>query len=413
MCLDVKQTECSGTWLGLDTTCATSPCTGVGACCYADGSCLEQTFANCSGRWLGSGATCTPNPCQPDCNTNGVNDLTDLATDYSSDCNGNGHPDECDIAYFQWSDDCDQDLIPDECQTMLGIPGLTGMYHDGPLFSGDDRGHIDTNIDHDWGYGAPWPQFGADTFSVRWRGYIDTHNYPTGYYTFYARTSDGVRVWVDTQLVIDQWIDQGVTEVSGSVLLRSGRWYYVVMEYYENIGEAVAELRWQPPGSFKQFIPQQRLWPTIDCAGDGIPDWCQFGISVSDVNNNFFDDWCEPGACCLPDGSCQEMMDHNCTHLAGGTWLGLDTFCDTGPCQSWCLGDANCSGGAPDFADVQYFIKALLGHQAWWTYFVDQHGGSIPSCPYELSDLDGGGVSFTDIAPFVNRLGAPCDPYQR
>ena len=44
----------------------------------------------------------------PDCNTNGIDDATDIATSTSQDCNANGIPDECET-------DSDGDGTPDDC----------------------------------------------------------------------------------------------------------------------------------------------------------------------------------------------------------------------------------------------------------------------------------------------------------
>jgi YVTN family beta-propeller protein len=78
----------------------------------------------------------------------------------------------------------------------------------------------------------------------------------------------------------------------------------------------------------------------------------------------------------------------------------------------WCLGDSDCSGGAPDFVDILYFVEALTGEAAWVDYHRT-HGQLFdpPPCPYALNDLNGGGVEFTDIQAFVNHLGQPCDPF--
>ncbi|MFQ5653296.1 MAG: FG-GAP repeat protein, partial [Planctomycetota bacterium] len=55
--------------------------------------------------------------CDPttDCNGNGVLDECDIIFGSSDDCNLNAIPDECDIA-SAFSDDCDVDGIPDECE---------------------------------------------------------------------------------------------------------------------------------------------------------------------------------------------------------------------------------------------------------------------------------------------------------
>jgi hypothetical protein len=76
---------------------------------------------------------------------------------------------------------------------------------------------------------------------------------------------------------------------------------------------------------------------------------------------------------------------------------------------SGCYGDADCSGTV-DFADIDYFISALGGEMAWANYYLDRHDWTWPTCPYKVNDLNGGGVDFTDIEPFVQQLGQPCVP---
>jgi hypothetical protein len=93
---------------------------------------------------------------------------------------------------------------------------------------------------------------------------------------------------------------------------------------------------------------------------------------------------------------------------------GIDAFslsvfeCDE---PDWCMGDANCSGGSPDFGDIEFFVAALSGETAWADYHKT-HGQMFdpPPCSYQINDLNGGGVEFTDIQPFVQHLGGPCDP---
>ncbi len=49
-----------------------------------------------------------------DCNGNGIEDSTDIASGFSNDCNGNGRPDECDVPCY--ARDCNFNGIPDECE---------------------------------------------------------------------------------------------------------------------------------------------------------------------------------------------------------------------------------------------------------------------------------------------------------
>ena len=114
-------------------------------------------------------------------------------------------------------------------------------------------------VDFEWGNGSPAPAISADTFTARWTGQIQPNL--TQIHTFTTSTDDGVRLWIDGQLIIDQWIDQGDTRWSGSIALTAGQRYAVRMEYYENGGGAVARLLWGSATSTPVVIPRERLFP--------------------------------------------------------------------------------------------------------------------------------------------------------
>ncbi|HUW81944.1 MAG TPA: Calx-beta domain-containing protein, partial [Phycisphaerae bacterium] len=137
--------------------------------------------------------------------------------------------------------------------------GLTGAYYDNIDFTAFALSRVDATVNFNWGTGSPDPSIGVDTFSIRWVGQVQPLYSET--YTFYTNTDDGVRLWVDNQLVIDHWVDQGPTEWSGTIALLAGVKYDIEMEYYENGGGAVAELRWSSTGQAKEIIPQPQLYP--------------------------------------------------------------------------------------------------------------------------------------------------------
>ena len=64
-CGITAQADCTGTWLGLGTTCAPNPCPQPGACCFTDGSCTLVLQSACTGTWHGEWSTCSPAPCPP------------------------------------------------------------------------------------------------------------------------------------------------------------------------------------------------------------------------------------------------------------------------------------------------------------------------------------------------------------
>src|SRR5207237_6763807 len=82
--------------------------------------------------------------------------------------------------------------------------GLHGQYFNNSDFTAPVLTRTDQNINFNWGTGSPAPGIDPDTFSVRWIGKISVPT--TGRYTFYTTTDDGVRLWVNNQLLIDQLV---------------------------------------------------------------------------------------------------------------------------------------------------------------------------------------------------------------
>lgn len=132
-----------------------------------------------------------------------------------------------------------------------GIPGLTAIYYNNKNFSGFAMSRIDSQINFTWGLKAPSPSMGRDTFSVVWTGVIDVPS--SGTYTFYTKSDDGVRVWIDNNSVINNWSDHGVTENSGSRALTAGK-HAIQVQYYENKGYSQIQLFWKSSTINKQII---------------------------------------------------------------------------------------------------------------------------------------------------------------
>ncbi len=124
--------------------------------------------------------------------------------------------------------------------------GLKGEYFDNSDFTNLKFTRTDPQINFDWGTGSPSNSIGADTFSVRWSGLLLAPE--TGNYTFSTLNSDGVRLYVNGVLVIDDFTDQTTGWTDGTpIALTAGQMYDVQMDFYENTGSAVAKLKWTGP----------------------------------------------------------------------------------------------------------------------------------------------------------------------
>ncbi|HRW53678.1 MAG TPA: PQQ-dependent sugar dehydrogenase, partial [Phycisphaerae bacterium] len=101
-------------------------------------------------------------PC--DCNNNGVNDAIDLATQASADCNSNGIPDECDIA-SGFSTDCDGGPVGDVAAGQTRLMTFCAGCH---------------NTDGTGGMGFPGPNIRNRTRVFIWNKLLPPTDHPGG-----------------------------------------------------------------------------------------------------------------------------------------------------------------------------------------------------------------------------------------
>lgn len=135
--------------------------------------------------------------------------------------------------------------------------GLLGTYYDDVDFLDFVFERTDTTLNYDWGTGSPDPRIGANTFSVVWTGQVEALYSET--YTFEVGIDDGIRLWVNDQLVIDQYQDQNTTH-TGQIALQGGQRNDIRIEYYENAGGARIQLRWSSPSQAFEVVPQSQLY---------------------------------------------------------------------------------------------------------------------------------------------------------
>ncbi len=101
----------------------------------------------------------------------------------------------------------------------------------------------DANVNFDWGNSSPVPGVvNSDGFSVRWSR---TLNFTGGRYQITAAADDGIRVWINNQLLIDQWRDQTLSSFTTEATLPGGA-LPVRVEYYDRGGGAIARVSWTP-----------------------------------------------------------------------------------------------------------------------------------------------------------------------
>jgi hypothetical protein len=157
------------------------------------------------------------------------------------------------------------EILPDSRRTFVyyqvgtGLWGQYYQYSPGNITWTNPRiSRLDATVDFDWGTSYPNATMSIDYFSIRWSGKIKGLFSET--YTFYTWSDEGVKLWVNGQLVIDDWTPHAAVEDSGTFTMVAGTRYDIKMEYYEGTGAAAARLSWSSPHTSKQIIPTSLLF---------------------------------------------------------------------------------------------------------------------------------------------------------
>ncbi|MHB0858591.1 MAG: PA14 domain-containing protein [Anaerolineae bacterium] len=134
------------------------------------------------------------------------------------------------------------ELRPQDPPPTPVITDWRGEYFGNPDLAGNPvLVRNDVYIDFDWGTGSPASQVPANKFSVRWGRSIPLD---AGPYRFNALVDDGVRLYVDGQLVIDQWHESALTTHTGYIWLGAGA-HDVRVDYMESAGNARIHVWWE------------------------------------------------------------------------------------------------------------------------------------------------------------------------
>ena len=173
-------------------------------------------------------------------------------------CNNPGTPQS------SCSNNPNQDVIVEQCtsgkicqngQCVDGGNNFRGEYYNNKYLNGQPvLIRSDSSINFDWGFGSPDSSVQSNGFSVRW---TKTQFFSSGRYKFNALVDDGVRVYIDNQIVIDAWRGGGATLFSGEKDLSGGN-HEIKVEYFEDSGPALIQFSWEnivvgscKPGEYK------------------------------------------------------------------------------------------------------------------------------------------------------------------
>lgn len=128
----------------------------------------------------------------------------------------------------------------------------------------------DTLMQFNWVRNSPGKPISEDNFSVVWEGFIRPD--ATERYFFRAEADDGMRLFINNKLVIDQWNtspegtdSEAMREAKSpttqaSLLLKKDVFYPIRIEYYETIQNASLKVEWESKNSKREVLSKKNLY---------------------------------------------------------------------------------------------------------------------------------------------------------
>jgi uncharacterized protein YgiM (DUF1202 family) len=121
-------------------------------------------------------------------------------------------------------------------------------------------------LNFNWGTGVPIvngaavPGIGSDNFSAR---FTSLQNFQAATYTFSIRSDDGVRLYIDGQLVIDQFVGRLADPPLTAQRAMTVGQHTLTVEYFEGVDQAILQVSWTASGVVPPPVPAGAIAATI------------------------------------------------------------------------------------------------------------------------------------------------------
>ncbi len=124
------------------------------------------------------------------------------------------------------------------------LPGLQGEYFNNVSFSGEPVFiRNDRKLQFQWTLFSPDPEkLTYDFYAVRWTGKLKASE--TGTFKIGVDGNDGYRLYLDGQLVLNNWTKRSRQVSLADFTFEAGRSYDLLIEFYEPVGNAWFRLIW-------------------------------------------------------------------------------------------------------------------------------------------------------------------------
>lgn len=123
------------------------------------------------------------------------------------------------------------------------VVGLTATYFDNIKLNGKPKvARVDKKIQFGWTLFSPHKDLPYDWFSARWTGKLRAPK--PGVFNIGIEGNDGYRLYLDGELIIDNWQKQSYNTIVKPFAFRMGQTYDIKLEYFESAGNAKFKMIW-------------------------------------------------------------------------------------------------------------------------------------------------------------------------
>lgn len=170
--------------------------------------------------------------------------------------------------------------IPAEAfQTPDGKSGIVVEYFEGSNFQKSVSKGIDGKVDYTWpGPPLAEPPAGlknCDNFSGRWTGSITAPE--DGQYEIGAEGDDGVRLWLDGNLVVDDWGTHEMRWNGRKLTFKKGQKIAVKIDYHQGNGARGLRMGWKTPSQLaKEAAEKAKAGNLVETYLPVGADWYDF-----------------------------------------------------------------------------------------------------------------------------------------
>lgn len=147
--------------------------------------------------------------------------------------------------------------------------GLLGSYFRDVNLASFVGSHVDPCVNFKWGRRPAWKHGKNSNYSIRWDGYLFAPG--DDEYELLTKSDDGVRLYLDNHLLIDNWTTHAETMNRASVDLKRG-YHRIKIEYFQKGGPASIRLYWKTKNELRpEIISPEFLVPSRELLKSNVP----------------------------------------------------------------------------------------------------------------------------------------------